>query len=669
MGYRIVRGEDVDSAFLEKLVPVDQACYEPAYWGELANSVARFEKNRQSFVFVVDDADDVAGYINFFPCEPGLYEDNVFTGSVIRDDDITPDEVAPYRTDSNHLFVLSLAIRPQDQGTDAIKLLTSGFVEYLNYLQDECGYPITDIAATAVSDDGRKALCNMLFREVRTLSDGNVVYLCDEKRLGKLLAGDFYFKSYHDDFYVLIPLAEHEANLRVQNALDDAHAARESEAAADVATAAAADGATAAADGATTAADGQTLRALLIDEVSSYIAYECSNEVVDDMEFLDLGAYEFLCTTDEYPFPVENPRRHPVDPSRTYQQASPATIDPDDRDRETEIVLGDALGHLVLAAHRKTHMFVLTVLFSDFAFSTTQMEDQVSFGYLKIRNPENADEYIPFAEFLLRRYGLHSCGQAKCISYLSNMPADEQELQDMLAAEAYNNMENEYSIASNELLEQCHANRAQFADYEVYLSSRAIAYLYENYSDDPRERISEFADYLFIVIMTLFQNAALAKVNIKVTNLLEADGDVSPRTKLTIDREYGRTIRFWEMQNFKYLSAQIEGSIIKEAFLNSELREAYEEHQSYLEHVVEVKSAIADNRNGMIINVIATLLAIVSIQPFVVEMLQSFYEFIGIEADYAALSFNYGVFGTAVFFLLVLIILRRRSTYMQKKRM
>ena len=82
-----------------------------------------------------------------------------------------------------------------------------------------------------------------------------------------------------------------------------------------------------------------------------------------------------------------------------------------------------------------------------------------------------------------------------------------------------------------------------------------------------------------------------------------------------------------------------------------------------------MKSAIADNRNGMIINVIATLLAIVSIQPFVVEMLQSFYEFIGIEADYAALSFNYGVFGTAVFFLLVLIILRRRSTYMQKKRM
>ena len=659
MGMHIVRGEEVEASFLDALVSIDQTCYEPSYWGDPANTVARFLKNRQSFVFVVDDSDGVVGYINFFPCEEGLYEDNVWTGSVIRDDDISPDEVACYRTDENHLFVLSVAILPSYQDGEAIKVLTKGFVEYLNYLQDECGYPITDIAATAVSDQGRKALRNMLFRQVRTLSDGNVVYLCDEKRLGKLLAGDFYFKSYRDDFYVLIPLAEHEANLRVQNALDDGRSAREH---------ASGDGGTAG-EKSESADASQSLASLLIDEVSYYIDYECSNEVVDDMEFLDLGTYDFLCTTDEYPFPVENPRKVNIDPTRTFQQASPAVIDPRDRDREIEVVLGDAPGHLVLATHRKTHLFILTVLFSGFEYSTTQMEDQISFGYLKIRNPENPDEYIPFSEFLLRTYGLHGCGQTKCISYLSNMPADEQELQDMLAAEAYNNMANEYSIASDELLEQCRTNRAQFEDYEVHLSSRAIVYMYEDFADDPRERISEFADYLFIVIMTLFQNAALAKVNIKVTNLLETDGDVSPRTKLAIDREYGRTIRFWEMQNFKYLSAQIEGSIIKEAFLNSELRESYGEHQDYLEHVVEVKAAIADNRNGMIINIVATLLAILSIQPFVIELLQGIYSFLGIEADYASLSFNYGVFGAAVFFLLVMIILRRRDSYMQKKRM
>ena len=635
MSLHIAYGEDVDVAFLDKLDRVDEACYEPKYWGETEHTVARFEKNCHSFVFVVDDAiDELAGYINFFPCEQGLYEDNLFASQTIRDDDITPDEVAPWRDDANHLFIISLAIHPDYQGGEAIRLLTRGFVEYLNQMQ-EAGFPITDIAATAVSPHGRKALRNLLFRELRTLEDGNIVYLCDGNRLEKLLAQEQYFKSYRDDLYVLIPLAEHEANLRIAKRLHAAHAA--SDTAADAA--------------AESASAEQPLNQLLIGELERFIAYECSNEVVDDMEFLDLGTFDFLHTTDEYPHPGE---------------ACAA------RD---EIVVGDVPGHAVLACHRPTHMFILTVMFPGYPFSTTQMEDQVSYGYLKIRDPHSAQAqgdtqlYIPFAEYLRTELGLHSCGQAKCVDYLSNRPADEQEFEDILAAEAWNNMETDYSIASDELRRMCHDNQAQFSDYEVYLSSRAIAYIVDDFAPTPEQRVCDFADYLFVVIMTMFQNAALAKVNIKVTNLLEADGDVSPRTKLAIDREYGKTIRFWEMQNFKYLSTQMESACIKKAFLNSELREAYEEHQSYLEHVVEVKTAITDNRNGMIINVVATILALISIQPFVIDILQYIYDLLGIEAEYASLSFNYGIFGGAVFLLIVLLVLRRRDSYVQKRRM
>ena len=646
MGLRVKYGHEVDVSFLDKLDRVDQACYEPKYWGEAANTEARFEKNNRSFVFVMDDeTNELAGYINFIPCEQGLYEDNLFRSDIIRDDDITPEEVAPYRTDANHLFIMSLAIHPDYQGGEAIKLLTKGFVSYLNALQDE-GYPITDIMGTAVSPHGKKALRNLLFREWRNLGDGNTVFICDGNRLEKLLAGEQYFKSYRDDLYVLMPLAEHEANLRVARKLAEAREAGPQD----------------------------TLAQHLIEELKTYIAYECSNEVVRDLEFLDLGTFDFLHTTDEYPCPVEgNPRFIREEPGRTYQQASLAEfpgIDASEEERALqEIVIGDVCGHVVLAAHRKTHMFVLTVLFPAYPYSTTQMEDQVSFGYLKIRNPENVREYIPFAEYLRKELGLHNCGQAKCVDYLSNRPASEREFQDMLAAEACNNMETDYNIASEELVQMCQDNQAQFEDYEVYLSSRAIAYIKADFSSMPEERVEDFADYLFIVIMTLFQNAALAKVNIKVTNLLEADGDVSPRTKLSIDREYGRTIRFWEMQNFKYLSSQMESACIKKAFLNSELREAYDEHQSYLEHVVEVKAAITDNRNGMIINVVAIILAIISIQPFVIDVLQYIYTALGIEAEYASASFNYGIFGGAVFFLLVLLVLRRRDSYVQKRRM
>lgn len=619
MGFTVLFGEDVDEAFLAKLDRIDEACYEPKYWGELENTLLRFRKNPRQFVFVLDEAtDELAGYINFFPCEQGLYEDNLFASPVIRDDDITPDEVAPYRTDANHLFIISLCVHPDYQGGEAIKLLSNSFIDYLNQLQDE-GYPITDIMGTAVSEDGRKAMGNYLFHEVRTLADSDVVSICDGKNLENLLAHKLYFKSYRDDIYLMLPMAEHTANLRVDNYFDDlANGAHSKHASKDAA-----------------------IAESLIEGLRTFINYECSNEVAREIEFAYLGSYDFLHTTDEYA----------------------------GEDGDAEIVTGLARGHAVLAAHRKTHMFVLTVMLPDYPFSSTQMEDQVSYGYLKIRDPKGGDGFVPFYDYLLNEFGLHECGQAKCVLYMSNKPNDEREMQDILAAEAYDNYNNPYKLASSEIEKLCRRNRAQFDGYEVYLSSRAIAYVDEDFSPSLQERIEEFSDYLFIVVMTLFQNTALAKVNKRVTRILENDSDIAPKTKLAIDQEYGQTIKFWEMQNFRYLATQMEATCIKEAFLNAELRATYDEHQAYLEHLVSVKSAITETRNGMIINVVAVILAVIQLQPFFIEILQDVYGALGIEATYAASTFNYGMFGGLALFIIVVIIAHRRRSYLQRRNM
>ncbi|MBR2790696.1 MAG: hypothetical protein IKD70_08840, partial [Eggerthellaceae bacterium] len=384
------------------------------------------------------------------------------------------------------------------------------------------------------------------------------------------------------------------------------------------------------------------------------IVYECSNEVARDLELVHLGSFDFLHTTDD------------------YEGREPGAA---------EVVIGTARGHAVLAAHRKTHMFVLTVLLPDYPFSATQMQDQLSCGYLKIRDPRAADgrgadgatqdagSFVVFADYLRDVFGLHACGQGKCVLYLSDTPDDPRELADMLAGEAFDNYDREYGIDSPEITRMATDNRAQFNDYEVFLSNRAIAYITKDWRDDARERVADFADYLFIVILTLFQNTALAKVNMRVTKILEAGSDISPRTKLAIDREYGATIRFWEMQNFRYLSSQLEAAQVKEAFGNAELKETYREHQEYLEHLVSVKAAITEARNGMIINVVAIILAIIQLQPFFVELLQTVYTWLGIEATYAPSTINYGMFGGVALLVLVLIINGRRQRFVQKTRM
>lgn len=624
MSFTVRFGEEVDAAYLDKLVPVDQACYSEEYWGDPQKTVDRYLKNRRSFVFVEDDETGrLAGYINFFPCEEGLYLDNLERCPVIRDDDILPEEVAPYRTDANHLFVISLAVHPDYQGTEVIKLLSNGWVEYLNRLESE-GLPITDIMGTAVSPHGKKALANYLFREVRTLEDGNTVYICDGKLLRHLLAGQLEVRGYKGDMYLLMPMADHRDNLRLENFLEDYRAG------------------CAALPG--TAAD-RALAEELIDDLRDCIAYECSNEVVGELELAYIGSFDFLQTTDEYSG-LEDPAQ--------------------------ETVIGHARGHSVLVAHRKTHMYVLCTLLPSFPYSFTQMEDQVSFDYLKVATPPDVEGRVPsdifFAGYLLEKFGLHTCGNGVCALCLSRKPADLRELQDMLAGEANHNFEREYCIESECIQQSSCNNRSQFAHYEVYLSQRAVVYIDKKFASAIEQRIDGFADYLFIVILTLFQNTALAKAAKRVTGILEESTNITPETKLIIDREYGATVRFWEMQNFKYLSSQLEAAQLREAFGNQQLHDAYNEQQEYLEHVVASRAAITESRNGMVINIVAILLAVAQLQPLFIELLRGFYQEMGIQAVYAETTINFGILGGTLLLVLVVLVNHRRKRHLEARR-
>ena len=92
MNYSLLTGEMFEEDFLENVMAADRVVYESEYQGVLENMVARYRKNRRTFVCVMD-GDHLAGYINFFPMTEALYQDIVFDSQQIRDDDITPEEV------------------------------------------------------------------------------------------------------------------------------------------------------------------------------------------------------------------------------------------------------------------------------------------------------------------------------------------------------------------------------------------------------------------------------------------------------------------------------------------------------------------------------------------------------------------------------------------------
>ena len=610
MAFDVITGEDFDSSFLPKIMALDAIVYPDEYVGALENMKARYEKNKKSFVCILDhETGELAGYVNFFPCVDSLYKDIISDCDIIRDDDITPHEIAYYNTSENHIYIISIAIAPNYQNTDAIKYLSNNFIDYLNTLNKT--YPITDLTASAVSSDGCKSLANYMFRQVRHLSDGNIVYICKDKFLEKLLAKDLYFKTYKDDIYLFLPLADHKNNLRIKNLQDW----RECEI--------------------------PEICETLLDSLEESINYECSNVVANELKNYYIGEFSFLHSTDDYP----------VIGSSLY---------------EDEMVIGDFTGYVFLTSHHQSHMHIVTILLPEYIYSSTQIEDQLSNRYLKIRDPENNNKYILLYDYLLKKYGLHQCGQEKTLLCMSNKPKNEMEFQNILSAEVFNSMHIDYHIKSEKIKQMCENNLAQYDYYEVYMSSKVIAFILKDYDPSLNERIQITATYLFIVILVMFQNTALAKTNIKVSNALSKEGDISLNSVLELYQEFGKSVRFWEINNFKYYGTQAETLCITEAFGNAELKAAYQEHQQFLEHIVELKSAQAENRNTLLLNIVATFLALVQIQPFAVELLSAFYTNIGIKADYANNTFKSSLFAGAVIVFLIIIILRQKKKYLQK---
>lgn len=194
MKLRLVYGEDMQEKDLLKVWEIDKMVYtQGGYVGEISNIIARFLVDNRQYVCLEDEENHcMAGYISFFTCTRTLYENIRYESSKLRDDDITAEELTPWNQEKNYLYVDSLALNPNYKDTGAIKMLTEGWIDYLNEMERK-GYPIEVMTATTVSADGAKAARRMCFEEERILQeDKNHIFVCEGDNLKRLLKKDLY---------------------------------------------------------------------------------------------------------------------------------------------------------------------------------------------------------------------------------------------------------------------------------------------------------------------------------------------------------------------------------------------------------------------------------------------------------------------------------------------
>lgn len=684
VNFKVLYGEDMNRTDLDKVFDLDIKVYGPIgeragedFVGVIDNLLVRFEHNKRTFVCIMDEQNNMAGYINFVPVVDNVWND-IINGSektnenteVIWDDNLGPNEIhAEYIKNTeengkivkhNNLFIISVVIDEQYRGREAVNALTLGWADYLNKLEQE-GYGINAISGIAITSDGEKFMRDRMFGIKRFIVQHKfrvtpnrieeekndsieIVYLTEGEYLKYFLKhpDKLYRKTTKDDVYLFLPYEDSPSNHKMDALL-------ESE----------------------TAITGESVPdeiEPLLENLDYCIKYEYKSKIADELKRIYLGCFRFLHSSDDYPETEEEKNIMPF-------------------------IRGEEIVHVSLLAHHTTNMYVVMLCIPNCRYSPSQIEDQLFQGFLKIRPESNekwkdtdergVPQYLDLNDYLSERYGLYQCGDGKALLCSSGIPEDtiavnhpenlptidgrkiSQEFINILTCETYQSFIQDFYVRNTTLFNMAAKNRCVYDYYETYMSERMVAFVLNDFSENLSDRMELAATYIFIVELVLFQNTALNKLNKNVSTALAYEGDVSYEYIDGLYRDYAKTIKFWNSNNFKYYGTQLEAEQIKDAFDNEDLRNQYNEQQEFLEHMVDVKNARTQERNGMKINILGTIISVIGTQEFAVRLLRRLYEKLiisdtTIAIEEATNTFDVTIIGGVTLFIIILSLLFRK---------
>ncbi len=735
--YKVLYGEDMSVEMLSQIMDIDRAVYEPidpGFVGTLENMQQRFVRNKRSFVCLTCD-DTVIAYVNFFPVcdrlldqllgpvqhpeikgsggydEEGYFcritkkdevvdhyrkrqgiEGAVTYGDVTafyntcRDDDIHPDEIEEAyhkEKEKNNLFILSVAVHPDHRGKETSIELTDAFIAYLNKLEEE-GTGINSISAICVSDGGEKFLRGLNFYFFREIGMGPVsykkntredmsglvgrtdalgssgiekdfherVYICWGYYLDRLLNGSMYHKTHKDDIFLFVPLADNPENTKIDELLSGSGSGtKEGFYYKGIIPGSDED----------PVKKKQTMQ--LLDDLQYYMDYEYDGFIKDELERIYLGECLFRHMTDRY-----------------------AEDDATDEEEPVGETVGEEKADLLLLAYRSANMYVLVIYLPGCRYSSSMVGDQLSKMKLEMRS--TTDEfgfygYESITDHLKKEYNLVVCGVGKAFYCMNKRPEskNDQEMRNILTGETYFSVHQDFYIKNYEKLDmQANTDLAIYDYYKAYMSPVSLVMILDTF-DDADQKVEDAATYVFIVELVLLQNTALNKLSRKVGIALEHEGNVPYEYISSLYKDYGRTLKLWDSSYFKYYGTRMEAEQIRKAFENDELKEKYEKEQDFLENIVEVNSANDERRNGWILGIVGTVLALFQIQDYIIASVKKFYIWLGALTGHSESIipqneeqlemimnslFNCMMWGAVILFIIVYFINSRRRKYEQK---
>ena len=167
------------------MLEIDSLVYPSELQGTFKSVSERYHQNRDSYVLVLKD-ELIVGYLCFFPISAGLYDSMKLKGSFF-DDDIEPEQIQEY-SDSNDLFFISVAVRPQFQDGEAIILLCEGVKKFL-LEKERNGNAIRSLNAYITSPGGAKLVMRFGMKKIYDIDKSYAFFSADRQAILRFCHG------------------------------------------------------------------------------------------------------------------------------------------------------------------------------------------------------------------------------------------------------------------------------------------------------------------------------------------------------------------------------------------------------------------------------------------------------------------------------------------------
>ena len=162
--------------FIDDIYDIDSMFYKNEYLWSKDYQRNIYNKNKDSFI-MIGFKNKLIGYLNYLCINKDKYEDIKNSDTTI--DNFELDEILPYNTGDNYLFINSVVIVKEHQNSDCIKLINDEFIKKIKEYEAK-NIHIKAIEGIAISNDGKKYFDKLNFTLYKKLKDNNYLYILED---------------------------------------------------------------------------------------------------------------------------------------------------------------------------------------------------------------------------------------------------------------------------------------------------------------------------------------------------------------------------------------------------------------------------------------------------------------------------------------------------------